>query len=212
MALTMLADAGHYNDTDTGTHIWRVAAYAGALARAIGWEWEEALKLALGAALHDTGKIGIPDNVLKKPSKLTESEFTTIQNHTEIGHAILHHSDHPGRIFELGAEIALGHHEKWDGSGYPKGVMGTNIPESARITAVVDVFDALTMERSYKKGWTNEKAFDLIRKESGLHFDPAIVQVFFSIQEELLELQDKWRRIEKNNLLHSDLEAIISQL
>lgn len=211
-ALTMLADAGHYNDTDTGVHIWRMAAYAGALARAKGWAFDDAHQMALGAALHDTGKIGIPDSVLKKPAKLTTAEFDTIKAHTKIGYNILHHSEHPGRIFELGAEIAIGHHEKWDGSGYPEGLVGEEIPESARIAAIVDVFDALTMKRAYKNAWSNDEAFALIREEAGTHFDPVIVEIFFSIQEEILDLKDKWHNIEKNNLLYTDLENIIRDL
>ncbi len=211
-ALTMLADAGHYNDTDTGVHIWRMAAYAGALARALGWSWEEAHRLALGAALHDTGKIGIPDSVLKKPAKLTKDEFETIKGHSSIGFSILHHSEHPGRIFDLGAEIALGHHEKWNGKGYPKGIAKTEISESARIAAIVDVFDALTMKRSYKEAWSSEKAFNLIKEEAGEHFDPTIVDVFFSIKTEILALKEKWNNIEKNNLLYTDIEKVIKEL
>ena len=150
-AISMLAAAGHYNDTDTGHHIWRMAAYSQCLALAHGWPFEKACLLAQAAPMHDTGKIGIADAILKAPRRLSLSEMEVMRSHAEIGHRILSQCDTP--LFNLAAEIALCHHEKWDGTGYPRGLREEAIPESARIVAIADVFDALTMKRPYKKAW-----------------------------------------------------------
>jgi len=147
-AIFMLGEAGHYNDTDTGVHIWRMAAYSSAIARAMGWDSNDADLLELAAPMHDTGKIGIPDAVLKKPAKLDKEEWQIMQTHSAVGHKILSQSEAP--LFKLAAEVALYHHEKWDGCGYPKGLKGEKIPISARIVAIADVFDALTRKRPYK--------------------------------------------------------------
>ena len=151
-AIQMLGEAGHYNDTDTGVHIWRMAAYAKAIAKAAGWGEDDANLMELAAPMHDTGKIAIPDAILKKPAKLNDDEWTVMKTHSESGADILSQSDTP--LFMLAAEIARYHHERWDGAGYPSGLMGDDIPESARIVAIADVFDALTMRRPYKVSWT----------------------------------------------------------
>lgn len=166
-AIYMLGAAGHYNDNDTGLHIWRMAAYARAIAEAIGWPEHMAERLELAAPLHDTGKIGIPDGILKAPRKLTAEEWVIMRQHSLIGYEILQCSDTP--IFKMAAEIALYHHEKWDGSGYPKGLAGDNIPKSAQIVAIADVFDALTMKRSYKEAWSVEASLEEMRANSGTH-------------------------------------------
>lgn len=142
-AIAMLGKAGHYKDT--GVHIWRMAEYASALARAAQWPIEQSQLLEFAAPIHDTGKIGIPDSILKAPRKLTADEWEVIKTHAEIGYGILTVSDTP--LFQLAAEVAYGHHEKWDGNGYPRGLKGEEIPESARIVTIADVFDALTMSR-----------------------------------------------------------------
>lgn len=194
-AIHMLGEAGHYNDTDTGVHIWRMAAYAGALAQSINWSVEMVKDLELAAPMHDTGKIGIPDSILKAPRKLEPDEMEKMKKHSEIGFSILSKSNTP--LFTLAAEISLYHHEKWDGSGYPKCLVGNSIPESARIVAIADVFDALTMRRPYKEPWPVEKAFATIEEGEGNHFDPNLVQQFIQIKDKVLEIKDKWDKKEK---------------
>lgn len=178
-AISMLGEAGHYNDTDTGLHIWRMAAYAKEIAGQLDWPIVKAEMLELAAPLHDTGKIGIPDSILKAPRRLTNKEWNIMKQHTTIGYSILSKSETP--LFQLAAEIALYHHERWDGKGYPEGLKGNEIPESARIIAVADVFDALTMVRPYKSAWTIQDAISEIQKESGTHFDPDIVEAFIDL-------------------------------
>jgi putative two-component system response regulator len=189
-AIYMLSAAGHYNDNDTGLHIWRMAAYARALAEAIGWPEHLAERLELAAPLHDTGKIGIPDGILKAPRKLTEEEWVTMRQHSLIGYEILQCSNTP--IFKMAAEIALYHHEKWDGSGYPKGLAGDNIPQSAQIVAIADVFDALTMKRSYKEAWSVEASLEEMRANSGTHFNPALLTIFLNILPKILNIKKEW--------------------
>jgi putative two-component system response regulator len=189
-AISMLGKAGHYNDTDTGVHVWRMAAYARALAEAAGWTKSTADYLELSAPMHDTGKIGIPDSILKAPRKLTPEEWEIMKTHAEIGWTIVSLSDTP--LFRMAAEIALHHHEKWDGSGYPKGLAGDAIPESARIVALADVFDALTMSRPYKEPWTVAEAVDEIKRGAGSHFEPRLVELFEKILPEILRIKDVW--------------------
>lgn len=189
-AVYMLGEAGHYKDTDTGMHIWRMAAYSRAIAKEAGWSASKCDLLELAAPMHDTGKIGIPDAILKKSAPLDADEWVVMKNHTLIGFGILSKSDTP--LFKLGAEIALHHHEKWDGSGYPEGLAGEAIPESARIIAVADVFDALTMERVYKNAWPDEEAVAEIKKKSGTHFDPRLVELFLNILPEIISIKDNW--------------------
>ncbi len=189
-AISMLAHAGNYNDTDTGAHIWRMAAYAGALARACGWDVERSAQLELAATMHDTGKLGIPQAILRKPGPLDEQEWVVMKTHPRIGHDILSMSEAP--VFRLAAEVALRHHEKWDGSGYPDGLVGQAIPESARIVELADVFDALSMQRPYKAPWPVEKIVDYLKAGAGVHFDPELVQVFCKILPQLLVIQKTW--------------------
>lgn len=189
-AIYMLGAAGHYNDNDTGLHIWRMAAYARAIAEAIGWPVHMAERLELAAPLHDTGKIGIPDGILKAPRKLTAEEWEIMRQHSLIGYEILQCSNSP--IFKMAAEIALYHHEKWDGSGYPKGLIGDKIPQSAQIVALADVFDALTMKRSYKEAWSIEASLEEIKANSGTHFNPALTTVFLNILPKILNIKSEW--------------------
>jgi putative two-component system response regulator len=167
-----------------------MAAYSAALARAAGWPVERAKLLELAATMHDTGKIGIPDEILKAPRRLTDEEMTIMKTHTSIGEQILSQSDTP--VFQLAAEDALRHHEKWDGSGYPDGLTGSDIPESARIVAIADVFDALTMKRVYKKAWSIDEALNELKTNANSHFDPNLVELFFSIKDEILQLKKHW--------------------
>ncbi|MBF0179905.1 MAG: response regulator [Magnetococcales bacterium] len=189
-AIFMLGEAGHYNDTDTGVHIWRMSAYARALADALGWPTHLAERLEFAAPMHDTGKIGIPDAILKAPRKLTAEEWDVMKTHAEIGFSILSMSE--TSIFIMAAAIARYHHEKWDGSGYPAGLAGTAIPESARIVAIADVFDALTMKRPYKEPWGLEEAVVEIRRCAGSHFEPRLVDRFASILPTIIAIKEKW--------------------
>ncbi|MFH1871081.1 MAG: HD domain-containing phosphohydrolase [Pseudomonadota bacterium] len=189
-SIFMLGTAGHYNDTDTGVHIWRMAAYARALAAAGGWSAEDCETLELAAPMHDTGKIGISESILRKPAKLDADEWVVMKTHTQIGYNILGKSDAP--VFKLAAEVALRHHEKWDGSGYPDGLAGDAIPESARIVALADVFDALTMKRPYKEAWPIDRVMATIGESAGSHFEPSLVATFESIVPQILDIKAKW--------------------
>jgi len=189
-AITMLAKAAHYNDTDTGVHIWRMTAYSSALARAAQWSVDKVKLLQQAAPMHDTGKIGISDFILKAPRSLTTDERSVMKSHSTIGYGILKVSKTP--LFQLAAEIALSHHEKWDGSGYPNGLKREEIPESARIVAIADVFDALTMKRVYKEAWPVEKAFQTLIDDSDKHFDKRLVDLFISIKDEVLAIKEYW--------------------
>ena len=189
-AIYMLGEAGHYNDNDTGVHIWRMAAYSRAIAIAAGWPIHLAERLELAAPMHDSGKIGVPDNILKAPRQLSDDEWEVMKQHSEIGSKILSQSDSP--IFEMAVEVAQSHHEKWDGSGYPQGLSGEEIPESARIIAIADVFDALTMKRPYKEAWSVVDAAEEIYKCSGSHFEPRLVDVFKEILPDLLQIRKDW--------------------
>lgn len=188
--IAMLGQAGHFNDTDTGAHIWRMAAYAETLAKAVGWTADDSQQLELAAPMHDTGKIGIPNAILRKPGKLDAQEWAVMKTHSQIGHDILVKSNAP--VLRLAAEIALRHHERWDGSGYPGGLAGEVIPESARIVALADVFDALTMKRPYKDPWPIERVMATIQESSGNHFEPRLVDAFVSILPQILEIQTAW--------------------
>jgi len=193
-SIQMLGEAGHYNDTDTGVHIWRMADYARAIALAVGWDPERAGMLQLAAALHDMGKIGVPDAILKAERRLEPEEWKIMQTHSLIGYNILSKSRNP--VFSLAAEVALNHHEKWDGSGYPNGLQGEAIPQSARIAAIADVFDALTMNRPYKNAWAVEDAFLEIQKMAGAHLDPHCVKAFLEIKDLILRIKKKWDSVE----------------
>lgn len=188
-AAFMLGEAGHYNDTDTGDHIWRMAAYSRALSEKLGWPQSQCELMELAAAMHDTGKIGIPDAILRKPGSLSTEEWHVMQTHTRIGYDILSKSEAP--LFKLAAEIALYHHEKWDGSGYPNGLSGEKIPESARIVAIADVFDALSMHRPYKEPWPIDKIIIYMKESAASHFDPTLVTLFMEILPTIFAIQEK---------------------
>ncbi len=197
-AIFMLGKAGHCNDADTGAHIWRMAAYARELAATIGWSPAECDLLELAASMHDTGKIGIPDAILRKPGKLDPDEWTVMKTHCVIGFAILSSSEAP--VFRLAAEIARYHHERWDGSGYPEGLAGEAIPASARIVAVADVFDALSMKRPYKDAWPLEQVTATLRAGADSHFDPSLIAAFEGCLPRILELKAGWDQREASHL------------
>jgi len=178
-----LSMAAEFRDEDTGAHIKRVSLCCAVVARHIGLSESEIENVLYAAPMHDLGKIGIPDLILLKPAKLNPQEWEIMKQHTVIGARILNGSD--AEFIRLGETIALSHHEKWDGSGYPGGLKGNQIPITGRITAIVDVFDALTSKRPYKQAFSVEKSLNLIREGRGSHFDPDIVDVFFALQDDI---------------------------
>jgi putative two-component system response regulator len=189
-AIFMLGEAGHYNDTDTGNHIWRMAAYSRLLALAVGWAPDQAALLELAAPMHDMGKIGIPDGILKKPGPLSDEEWVTMRTHTTIGRDIL--GKGAGPVFQLATTIAHSHHERWDGSGYPCGLRGDAIPEAARIVAVADVFDALTMKRPYKGPWPVEQVIENLMQGIDKHLEGRLVRAFVHILPTVLQEKARW--------------------
>ena len=189
--LLRLARAGEFRDEETGYHLIRMSRYSRLVASAIGLDRDEVETIELAAPLHDIGKIGIPDQILLKPAKLDESEWQVMRRHPVIGHEILKGS--ASKYVRMGALIALGHHEKYDGSGYPNGLVGDHIPLCARIVAVADVYDALTSIRPYKPAWSSEKAFEYLASQRGRHFDPRLVDTFAALQKEILQIQNEWR-------------------
>ncbi len=185
--INRLAIAAEHRDSETGGHILRMSHYSFELCKAMGLGHEKCDLLLKSSPMHDVGKIGIADNILLKPEKLTSDEFEKIKKHTTIGAEIL--SNNKSLLLESAYTIALTHHEKWDGSGYPQGLSGTDIPEFGRICAITDVFDALTSERPYKKAWDAEDAFKAIHEGAGLHFDPQMVEKFLGISERILDIK-----------------------
>ncbi|WP_166241633.1 DUF3369 domain-containing protein [Paenibacillus turpanensis] len=175
---------------ETGFHVKRVAEYSKVLAQLYGLSEEDAELLRLASPMHDVGKVGIPDHILNKPGKLTSEEFDVIRTHTTIGYSMLQHSDQ--KIIHAAALIALQHHEKADGSGYPNGLKLDEIHIFARITALADVFDALASERVYKKAWPMEEIIAYIREQRGKQFDPRLVDLFLEHVEQFLYIRDKY--------------------
>lgn len=174
--LYRLAKAGEYRDSDTGNHVLRMAKFSRLIAEGMGLDEHRCKLIEMAAPMHDIGKIGIPDNILLKPGKLNHEEFAIMKTHSSIGYHILKNSH--SKYISLGAEIALSHHERFDGTGYPNGLKGKAIPLDARIVAVADVYDALTSERPYKRAWSNQEALDYVLDNKNKHFDPACVESF----------------------------------
>lgn len=187
-AIYRLTRAAEYKDEDTGSHIQRMSNYAAVLARNMGLGERVSESILYATPMHDIGKIGIPDCILLKPGKLDPDEWAVMQQHTLIGARILEGSR--TGIIRLGEIVAMTHHEKWDGSGYPRGLKGKQIPLVGRIVAIADVFDALTSKRPYKEAFSLEKSYDIIRHGRGTHFDPAVVDTFFASQAEILKIKD----------------------
>lgn len=185
-----LGRAAEYKDNETGMHVIRMSHFSQLLALAAGCSPAWAEDLLNAAPMHDVGKIGIPDAVLRKPGPLDADEWATMRRHPEIGAEII--GEHPSGVLQLAREIALAHHEKWDGSGYPRGLAGEAIPLSARIVAIADVFDALTTRRPYKEPWPVQDALDHIAAQAGKHFDPALVALFAPLLPQLLEIRARW--------------------
>ena len=185
-----LGRAAEYKDNETGMHVIRMSHFSKLLALAAGCSPAWAEDLLNAAPMHDVGKIGIPDAVLRKPGPQDAAEWATMRRHPEIGAEII--GEHPSGVLQLAREIALAHHEKWDGSGYPRGLAGEAIPVSARIVAIADVFDALTTRRPYKEPWPVQEAMNHIAAQAGKHFDPALVALFAPLLPQLLEIRARW--------------------
>lgn len=178
-----LGRAAEYRDNETGNHVKRVSLIAELIARQLDQDEDYCRLIQVASPMHDVGKIGVSDTILLKPGKLTDEEFSLMQDHVKIGAEILSDSDSP--LLQMAYEIALTHHEKYNGKGYPHGLKGDAIPLSGRIVAIADVFDALTSERPYKKAWPIEEAVGLIEREQGEHFDPKVVQAFLQVLPEI---------------------------
>lgn len=185
-----LGMASEYKDNETGMHVIRMSHYSKTLALAIGYSEEGADEILNAAPMHDVGKIGIPDSIIQKPGKLTDEEWQIMKRHPEIGAEII--GDHHSSLLRLAKSIALTHHEKYDGTGYPNHLKGENIPLEGRIIAIADVFDALTTVRPYKKAWEVDDALAYLKKESGTHFDPKLVTEFLNVLPKVLEIKKEW--------------------
>jgi putative two-component system response regulator len=186
-----LSIAAEYRDGQTAAHVQRVGQYCAVLGRALGLPPGELEILRNASPLHDVGKIGTPDAILRKPGPLTEEEREVMKQHTLIGASILR--DSASELLKAGETIVLSHHERWDGSGYPNGLKGEDIPLYARICAVSDVFDALTTRRPYKEALSNEVAYEILRAGRGTHFDPRIIDCFFECLDEIVVVQQRYR-------------------
>lgn len=190
-----LGRAAEYRDNETGLHIIRMSYISVVIGRAAGMDDETTDLLLNASPMHDIGKIGIPDKILLKPGKFEPAEWEVMKTHAQIGADILSGDDTP--MMAMAREIALTHHEKWDGSGYPNALKGESIPLVGRVSALADVFDALTSERPYKKAWEVEDAIDYIKEQSGKHFDPKLVELFIENLDEIVLIKDKYMEPEE---------------
>ena len=185
-----LGRAAEYRDDMTGFHIIRMSRYSQLLGLAAGMSETEAEVLLNASPMHDIGKIGIPDRVLLKPGKLDAEEWKIMQTHVDIGVEILSGSD--SELMNMAAEVAQNHHEKWDGSGYPRALAGEKIPLTGRVVAIADVFDALTTERPYKKAWPIEEAVEFLQEQKSKHFEPRLVDLFIEILPDILAIREQY--------------------
>ena len=186
-----MGEIGETRSKETGNHVKRVALYSKELALLYGLQLKEADILHMASPMHDIGKVGIPDAILNAPRKLTKEEFVVMKTHAQLGYDMLKHSNKP--ILKAAAIVAGEHHEKWDGSGYPKSLQGEEIHIYGRITAVADVFDALGSERVYKKAWELEKILELFKEQRGRHFDPQLVELFLRNLDTFTAIRDKFK-------------------
>lgn len=182
--------AGEYKDRDTADHVERIGRYSQVVARWMRLPESTVETIRHAAPMHDVGKLGIPDRILLKPGKLNEEEWAVMRAHTTFGAQILANSQ--SEVIQMGERIALRHHERWDGKGYPHGVAGQEIPLEARICTVVDVFDALTVDRPYRKAIPNDKVIEMMAEDSGTHFDPDVFDVFVEAREEIEGVQAEY--------------------
>jgi len=192
--LQMLGKSAEYKDPETNAHTQRVSHYCKILARAYGLDESLQDIIFYASPFHDLGKIGIPDRILLKPSKLDADEYDIMKKHSQIGYEILKGSK--SKYLKAGGVIAYNHHEKYDGSGYPNGLKGESIPIFGRITAIADVFDALTSNRPYKKAWDVNEAFNLLLEEKNRHFDPVLVDLFIENKEDVMTIHNRFSQEE----------------
>jgi putative two-component system response regulator len=190
-AILRLSRAAEYRDPETGSHLLRMSNYTRLIAVQLGLPPAEQELLLESSPMHDIGKVGTPDHILLKPGRLTPEEFEIMKQHATIGYEILRDSVSP--LLQCAAKLALAHHEKFDGSGYPQGLAGEAIPLHGRIVAVADVFDALTSERPYKKAWTLDAAVDFLKTNAGSHFDPVCVEAFLAAWPQVLEIRQRYQ-------------------
>lgn len=209
--LMRLAMAAEFRDGDTGIHIIRLGYMAEKLSHLLGESEEFCFMIRLAAPMHDVGKIGIPDSILKKPGKLEIDEKIMMDTHAEIGYKILANSTVP--LFQLAANIALTHHEKFDGTGYPYQTSGKNITIAGRIVALIDFFDALTMDRCYRKAFSDEVAIAMVIEQKGKHFDPDIVDVFLANIDDFIALRQRinFNPINYGQLINYSLETFTAE-
>lgn len=190
--VTRLARAAELRDPDTGSHLRRMSRYSALIARTMGFTTEYVDEMLHASPMHDVGKLGIPDHILLKPGALNSGERRIMMEHARIGYDIL--KDSASKVLQLGASIALSHHERFDGGGYPRKLSGREIPVEGRIVAVADVFDAITSERPYKSRWPMDSATDYLRRQSGTHFDPQCIEAFFSVFDDVLAIHEQTPR------------------
>ena len=188
-----LGRAAEFRDNETGTHVIRLGLFVETLARQMNLAEAEIYQMRYASIMHDVGKIGIPDSILTKPGPLTPAEFEVIKTHTTIGAQIIGEHAHP--LLKMAREIALTHHEKWDGSGYPYGLRGTDIPLAGRITAIADIFDALTSTRPYKQAWSVNDALQYLSDQAGTGLDPTLVPIFLAVRRQLEEIRSQFHDI-----------------
>jgi len=184
-----LISASGYRDDETGAHIRRIGLYSAAMGKELGWQPQTVADIRLAAPMHDVGKIGIPDRILLKPGRLTLEEAAIMRTHTEIGASILGGTDVP--LLALAKVIALSHHEKWDGTGYPKGLSGEDIPEVGRIVALIDVYDALSHHRVYRPALPEHEVLTIMKQGYGTHFDPRLFDVFMDLLPEMRRIREE---------------------
>lgn len=192
-----LVRAAEYKDEQTGAHIVRMGRYSALITEKLGLPAKQVQTVLYASPMHDVGKIGIPDNILMKPGKLTEDEVGIMKTHSIIGANILAYAK--AAVLSVAEQIAISHHEKWDGTGYPQGLAGEDIPLVGRIVGLADVFDALTSKRPYKDPYPVEAAIDIIRRERGLHFDPEVVDVFLKNINEVVQIKEEVNSTETMN-------------
>jgi hypothetical protein len=205
-----LSMAVEFRDEDTGAHIERIGRFSTLLAEQVGMENEFSARLSHAAPLHDVGKVAIPDAILLKPGPLTPEERAIVETHAEEGHRLLQGSS--SSILDLAATIALSHHEKWDGSGYPRGVVGEAIPVEGRIVAIADVFDALTSDRVYRRAFAVEEAVQIMREQRGRHFDPVLLDAFLEVLGSSGPDAREQVRADPLALMESTLEMFVAAL
>ena len=193
-----LLSATEYRDEETGAHVKRIGLYAWQIAQQLGWRGRKLEDIRLAAPMHDIGKVVVPDGILRKPGKLTAEEFEIVKRHTVVGVKILAGANSP--LLRMAEEIAMSHHEKWDGSGYPEGLAGEAIPLNARIVAVADVYDAMTHDRVYRPAIPEAQTLELMREERGKHFDPAVFDAFMEVLSQFRKIREEM----DNAIAHQD--------